>query len=468
MLDSPSTPTPLPTRTVAIIKPHALPYRLDIERHITESGFEIAKERQMMFREDDRDVEVLFGVSNAKSLAERPCWVYVLERRRAVEVLKTLMGDEDPDVARQNNANSLRALYGTSKEDNAIFGSPDAAAAEDQISILFASSPPVRTIDLPEGLPLELDLEGPTQAITASVLTELNEQNGGIHSPLYSAASVSSKATSITGASSRSSAIFRARPVPTSLAEPSVRPRMSHAASLRAGLVKPVVSIWHEAPRKPLSKEELERTFSNVPGHKRSETISVASTAPPAVMPRMTRAASLRQGIEKPSVALFKKTQRRATDPEAEKKTFQGVPGHKRNETIPVASVQPPSVAPRPNKAASLRAERDRPPPTSYMFRTPSGSPRPPSRSSTSMQVDHVNGTRPGSAAGPRPSSTVLIRPSSTTPSVNKRASVVPPPASIKQPTIEPRQNKSALLRAKKLDGSRDKSGRINGKPVFV
>lgn len=280
-----------------------------------------------------------------------------------MEVLKTLMGDEDPDVARQSNANSLRALYGTSKEDNAIFGSPDVATAEDQISILFASSPPVRTIDLPEGLPL--DLEEPTQAITTRVLTELNEQNGGIHSPLNSAPSISSKATSVTGVSSRSSTIFRARPVPASLAEPSVRPRMSRAASLRAGLVKPVVSIWHEGPRKPLSKEELERTFSNVPGHKRSETISVASTAPPAVMPRMTRAASLRQGIKEPSTFFGK--QRRTTNPEAEKKTFQGVPGHKRSETITVASVQPPVVAPRPNKAASLRAERDRPPPTSYM-----------------------------------------------------------------------------------------------------
>jgi hypothetical protein len=48
----------------------ALPNRLDIERRITESGFEIAKERQMMFRENDRDVEELFGVNNAISLAE--------------------------------------------------------------------------------------------------------------------------------------------------------------------------------------------------------------------------------------------------------------------------------------------------------------------------------------------------------------------------------------------------------------
>lgn len=83
---SPLNAGSFPTRTVAIIKPHgaylplfhsrnvdyctALPHRLDIERRITESGFEIAKERQMMFRENDRDVEELFGVNNAISLAE--------------------------------------------------------------------------------------------------------------------------------------------------------------------------------------------------------------------------------------------------------------------------------------------------------------------------------------------------------------------------------------------------------------
>lgn len=274
------------------------------------------------------------------------------------------MGDEDPDVARHTNATSIRALYGVSKEDNAIFGSSDAATAEDQISILFASSPPVRSVDLP-GSPL-LDHGGPAQAITTRILTELNQQNGDIYSPPDSAPSVSSKATSTTGQSSKSSKIFRARPVPASTAEPSSRPRMSHAAALRAGLVKPVVTIWHKNPRKPPSKEEQKQAFMDVPGHKRSETISVASTAQPTIAPRMTRAASLRQGIKDPYTTIAN-LKVRGSDAETDKKTFEGVPGHKRRETITVASVQAPVVPPRPNRAATLRAERDRPPPTSYM-----------------------------------------------------------------------------------------------------
>ena len=66
-------------------------------------------------------------------------WVYVLERQHAIKVLKTLMGNEDPELVRQSNANSLHALYGTSENDNAIIGSPDTATAKDQISVLFSS-----------------------------------------------------------------------------------------------------------------------------------------------------------------------------------------------------------------------------------------------------------------------------------------------------------------------------------------
>ncbi|KAF8580105.1 nucleoside diphosphate kinase, partial [Ramaria rubella] len=283
-----------PTRTLAIIKPHALPHRLDIERRITEAGFEIAKERQMMFRERDRDVEELFGVNNAVSLAEGPCWVYVLERRRAVEVLKTLMGDEDPEIARQSNANSLRALYGTSLDDNALIGSPDTATAEHQISILFASSPPFRTTELPSS-PSFAGQTGSLRSITSSILSALNQENGeGFpgFAPSNSQSPVSGTA-STAGRSSKARSTgsgFRARPVPSTNATPSVQPRLSRAAALRAGIVQPVVSIWHEGPRQAISKEEHQRTFANVPGHKRADTITVASTAPPVVAPRMTRA----------------------------------------------------------------------------------------------------------------------------------------------------------------------------------
>lgn len=294
-----------------------------------------------------------------------PCWVYVLERRRAVEVLKTLMGDEDPDIARQSNANSIRALYGTSFNENALIGSPDNATAEHQISILFASSPPFRATDLP-GSPSLAGNTGSLRSITSSILSALNRENGddGLIAST-SQSPVSGRATSTTGHSSKDRSAggsFRARAVPATNAIPSIEPRLSRAAALRAGLVEPSVSIWHEGPRVAISKEEHARTFANVPGHKRSETIIVASTAPPVVAPRMTRAASLRQGIKEASP-----TKPRVRNIESERKTFEGVPGHRRRETLQVASVQAPIVAPRINRTAALRAEKDKPPPSSYM-----------------------------------------------------------------------------------------------------
>jgi hypothetical protein len=56
---------------------------------------------------------------------------------------------------------------------------------------------------------------------------------------------------------------------------------------------------------------------------------------------------------------------------EKKKATFEGVPGHKRRETISVASVRPPTVAPRLNKSAALRQlqkEGGAAPPTSCMY----------------------------------------------------------------------------------------------------
>jgi nucleoside diphosphate kinase len=152
-----STPTPTSplvnaaTRTVAIIKPHAVDHRFEIEHRITEAKFEILKERQMEF-DMDTDPDALFELfgEDARSFAEGPVWVYVLERRRAIEVWNTIMGDADPQLARQVSPNSLRALYGINNEQNAVMGSPDVDSAEIQIASLFVSSPPFPTSALPD------------------------------------------------------------------------------------------------------------------------------------------------------------------------------------------------------------------------------------------------------------------------------------------------------------------------------
>ena len=273
-------------------------------------------------------------------------WVYVLERRRAVEVWHSLMGDPDPEVARQDTPNSLRALYGLSAAQNAVMGSPDVQSAEIQIQSIFASSPPFPTTELPD-VGYDAVPAGSMRSVSSSVLEALRNGGGG-----------SEYGSSHTGASTNGAKKpgFIARSLPSTHAAPDIVPRMSKAAALRQG-------IAYEAPKRVApTKERLAQTFANVPGHKRSETIQVASTAPPTVAPRMTRAASLRLGIkpeEKKRPTIANKEQQAAT--------FDGVPGHKRRESIAVASTRPPSVAPRLNKSAALRASKEAAPPSSFM-----------------------------------------------------------------------------------------------------
>lgn len=257
------------------------------------------------------------------------------------------MGDRDPNIARQESPNSLRALYGTVLEKNALMGSPDAETAEIQIASLFASSPPFPTSELP-------DADGrytSMRSVSSSVLDALRQTTSDEgYAP-------SNPSTTGGPRLANGNPLFKARPLPATHAAPDIVPRMTKAAALRSG--QAVVTGGPSVPRAPLTKERLAKTFANVPGHKRAESIAVASTAAPTIAPRMTRAASLRLGITPPAPV------RRPSD-SSEKQTFDGVPGHKRRESITVASVAAPTVAPRLNKSAALRASKESGPPSSF------------------------------------------------------------------------------------------------------
>lgn len=456
------TPTPS-TRTVAIIKTHALPHRFDIEHRILEASFEIVKERQMEF-DTETEPDTLYEIfgEDAASLAEGPVWVYVLERRRAVEVWNTLIGDSNPDVARRTAPNTLRALYGISPQQNGLMGSSDAQTAELLISSLFASSPPFHTTELPDdvGSPSRY---GSMRSVSSSVLSALRRTASDEG---YTPSNPSTLGGSNGKANTNGKPLFRARALPPTHVNPDIHPRTTRAADLRAGVV---VGKTPSAPRAPISKERLAKTFANVPGHKRTETIVVASTAPPAVAPRMTRAVALRLG-QRPEPNT---TRRRPssfaldgkTNDDVAKKPFEGVPGHKRRETISVASVKAPAVAPRLNRSATLRAQKDAAPPSSFMFRTTSTAKssglsrsnsssslnKPSSRSNTSASV-HAPIQRPALAT--RPVSVATARQASQTVDRNEPTKPPKPQTDIQAPTIAPRTNRSALLRAAKIENA--------------
>jgi hypothetical protein len=438
-----------------------------------------------------------------------PVWVYVLERHRAVDAWKSIMGDANPEVARVNAPDSLRALYGLSTTQNAIMGSKDGETAEIQIASLFASSPPFPVSDLPPENGHHSFNMDTMRSVTSSLLSSLAmdvtdaEQ---VSTPTNGTTKVSS-----TAEHRRTSSSFKARPVPATTAAPTIKPRMSRAAALRTGLIKVDDDKPKSAPRAPVTKERLAQTFADVPGHGfRTKKIQVASTAPPAVAPRMTKAASLRlgltpeqRGLPRPR-ASTNPTDGASTASGETKGIFDGVPGHKRRESISVASTKAPAVAPRLNKAASLRGQKSEGgPPSSFSSRSTHslscivadiiivGRSAAPSMSRSSSRQS-LTGTQPQpkpvlsrsssvtSVRRPPPSSfnhrgtnsvaNALAVPAiarsasnqslaSQTPSERSPTDAVqampkpraPRPSSISAPTVVPRQNKAAMLRAAKM-----------------
>jgi hypothetical protein len=405
-----------------------------------------------------------------------PVWVYVLERRRAIEVWNTIMGDADPQIAREQSPSSLRALYGITRDQNAIMGSPDVEIAEIQIASLFVSSPPYPISNLPEEY--SASLRSVSSTLPSHSPRRVQTSNSG-HSAAGSSAT--------NGTQQRTP--FKAREIPISHVSPTIVPRTTRAADLRAGVTPPKVER-SPGPRTPPSKEAQQKMFANIPGHKRSSVIAVASTAPPVVAPRMTRAASLRiSGAPpprpvrpKPIITLAQakaKAQEEARVAavlkEAQARTFDGVPGHKRRESFSVASTKAPAVSPRQNRAAVLRTSKDTPPPSSYQctfpshpcddeiysffflstVRSPVAMSRPSlSQSSSSSSAPYSTSSpsysRPASAQGN------LISPRRSLSRASDIGGAVATPQrsrpnSLQAPTIAPRPNRSAMLRVAKM-----------------
>ncbi|KAG9045748.1 hypothetical protein FS837_005705 [Tulasnella sp. UAMH 9824] len=432
-----SSNPPTLSRTLAIIKAHAIKDRFEIESRIAAAGFEIIKERQMGFHADDSGVHGLFGdaapsLSGSLAIVREPVWIYVLERRRAVEVWRSLMGPEDPEIARAEAPDCLRALYGYSINDNAVYGSPDNSMAELQINSIFVSSPPfpVQEAEADDVPPLDLE-----------------HHHAPASSHHHSGRSASSSVGSAQGDGSirvdvkSKSKGFKARPVPTTTAVPSIMPKTTRAAALRAGVELP------SPKRSPASQESIARTFENVPGHKRAIAVNVASVAAPTIAPRVNRAQALRTGQIETKVDPLKRTTARAPNsPERLKEIFADVPGHKRRQTIAVASTAPPTIAPRPTRASALRTgQGDVSPPKSRV--KPRASTNPGPRPSTAGASTSSRAPKPLSAAPPveEEPQPVAKNPFEGVPG-HKRSETIEV-ASTRPPSATPRINRSAALR---------------------
>lgn len=132
-------------RTLSIIKPDAVAAGRTgkILAMIEEAGFRILALRMQRLRREQ--AEEFYDVHRGKHfydslvrfMTEGPVVVMALEREDAVARLRDLMGPTDPAKAGEG---TVRKLYGTNIERNAIHGSDAADTAERELRFFFSTS----------------------------------------------------------------------------------------------------------------------------------------------------------------------------------------------------------------------------------------------------------------------------------------------------------------------------------------
>jgi nucleoside-diphosphate kinase len=129
-------------RTLAIIKPDAVKakYSGKIIDRIEQEGFNIVALKKTHLTKNQ--AEGFYAVHKGKGFFEElttfmssgPTIIMVLEKEKAIQAWRDLMGTTDPAVAQ---VNTLRKLYGTSKGNNATHGSDAPETAHAEIAFFF-------------------------------------------------------------------------------------------------------------------------------------------------------------------------------------------------------------------------------------------------------------------------------------------------------------------------------------------
>lgn len=433
---------------VALLNHASTTHRLSILNRLASSPFEIVAERSLHLVPPDDDALLRAFLANeidAQGEAETLIkWAlkFTTATNSFIALKPTRPIDNAASFFLNDHAVQLREQYG----EDEVYVSPDRATAQMQVELLF---------------PELAQPNAPRMAHDAS-------SSGESH------ASVSTTGTSVRPQSRLSNVAtgFKARAIPSTVrSKPSIEPRLSKAAALRMGIsfdspqrrvVVPPVKAADDAsvgisgvartsvkqpdslkaptiaPRlnkaavarqggeaaRPASsagvvaRERKQVDFSNTPGHKRaplSGCSSVASTAPPCIVPRQNRASMSRiQG----SSSVISPTTSSTRPPSAFRKPvdYSNTPGHKRASIggSTIASIAPPSIAPRQNRASMSRiqgsASPTKPPPSAFPAK---------------KNIDFAN--TPG----------------------HKRASLSLSIASLAAPVVAPRQNRASLARTR-------------------
>jgi len=130
-------------RTFTLIKPRAVHQNLTapILQEIYKSGFLIKAIKMLQLNK--AQAEKFYSVHNEKSffhsliefMTSGPVITIVLEKDNAVENLRQLMGNTDPEKAAEG---TIRQKFGLDKQQNAIHGSDSKENAKKEIQFFFS------------------------------------------------------------------------------------------------------------------------------------------------------------------------------------------------------------------------------------------------------------------------------------------------------------------------------------------
>ncbi len=135
----------MPERTLTIIKPDSVANGNvgAIIAHLEKEGFTVLAGR--MTRLTTEQAQAFYAVHKERPfyhdlvayMTSGPVWPMCLEREDAVAHLRRVMGATDPGKA---DAGTIRALYGSSIERNAIHGSDSPENAAIEVAFFFPTA----------------------------------------------------------------------------------------------------------------------------------------------------------------------------------------------------------------------------------------------------------------------------------------------------------------------------------------
>lgn len=133
-------------QTLALVKPDAIDRIDELEDIILRHGFDILKKRRVRLTPEQTSefysehYGKMFFPSLVAFMSSGDVWALVLARSEAVSYWREIIGPTKTAKARDEAPFSIRAVYGTDDQRNAVHGSADPESAAREIRFFFPSA----------------------------------------------------------------------------------------------------------------------------------------------------------------------------------------------------------------------------------------------------------------------------------------------------------------------------------------